>query len=93
MPSTVRAHDRRERQHGSDGLAGGAAGAGLIAAGRWRADRPRKGGSLALTRDTSEGFDAQSQVARLKNWPGTDDVRTKLCVHDEASVVVLDLDA
>jgi hypothetical protein len=53
-----------------------------------------KDGSLALTRDTSQGFDVRSQVARLKKCLDTDDaVRTKLYVPDHASVVVLDLDA
>jgi hypothetical protein len=93
MPSTVRAHDRRERQHGSGSLAGDAAGAGLIALADGELIALDKDGSLALTRDRSQGFDVRSQVAP-ENCLDTDDaVRTKLYVRDHASVVVPDLDA
>jgi hypothetical protein len=45
-------------------------------------------GTLALTRDTSQGFDVLSQVALLKKIAWTPMTRsgTKLCVRDHASL-------
>jgi hypothetical protein len=45
-------------------------------------------GSLALTRDTSQGFDVRSQVARLKQiaWtPMTPSVRSSACMTTHRS--------
>jgi hypothetical protein len=45
-------------------------------------------GTLALTRDTSQGFDVLSRVALLKKiaWTPMTRAGTKLCVRDHASL-------
>jgi hypothetical protein len=91
MPSTLHADERRERQHGSRGLAGRAAGGGPIAASRCELIALEKEGSLALTKGASQGLDVRLQVACLKHCLDTHDAApTKLYARDHASIVVLD---
>ena len=85
MPSTVRAHDRRERQ--------GVRWARLAKAQLRLVDSElialEEDGSVALTRDTSQGFDVRSQVALLKKIAGTPmtpSVRSSTCATTRRSL-------